>query len=634
MTATTPTTATANSLKARPYLHYAPVPDGVYFSGPGAQFVLKGPALLYQVADVCVPLLEAGTTEDALVAALRSERSRPVVRKLVSDLRRHELMLDLEALTAPEPPEDVRARFPEALTHLEAATNDPYALFERLRAAAVLLCGPAETVLPAARGLHRAGLTELTLATEDPGTVATTAERLGLRVVATTAAGLPEELPDGLDAVLYALDSTGDRTSSDPAPDTGADTGADALAGLAARLPAGVPVVPVWWHERVLLAGPAVRGAAQAAQSAALVTRAARWAADEDLGSPPAPTARALAGALAGQLLYETLAGIAEPGRAHVVYGDDLATEPIAVAPARPGDAPVRRALTATPAANAAPTASAAPVPSAAAVAENPAPDAAPTPEQALETVVALTARWTGPFTRAPGLDLPQLPLALRETADRSAGFGSLVNWAGEQRTATVAGALAALRATAPDESDKSVAAAGLTEEQWLLDGALRLLAEDARSYASHGVEDELSPEALRFARALADEGLKTHTVTLLRHPGLDWRLARVTAEAGSESYTGLSWGPDGPAAAQGALGAVLADAQTRAHGGGARVPGGVHTDALLFLDDAARAALRDQVVALADGRGLRYEGVVHAPDAVLGTAALWSGEVTAETAR
>lgn len=596
MTATTPTPAKA--MKARPYLHYAPVPDGVYFSGPGAQFVLKGPALLYQVADVCVPLLEAGTTEDALVAALRSERARPVVRKLVADLRGHELMLDLEALTAPEPPEDVRARYPEVLTHLEAATDDPYAVFARLRTTAVLLCGPAEAVLPAARGLHRAGVSELTLATEDTDAVTSTAERLQLQVVPTGPTGRPDEIPDGLDAVLCCFDGF------DPTP----------LAKFAELLPAGVPLVPVWWHDQVMTAGPAVREAGAATQAAALVERAARWATAEDLGSPPRPTGRALAGALAGQLLFETLAGIAEPGQAHMVYGDDLATEPVAVTTAGPPEATARRVLTAAPG-------------------QEPGADAtsdpAPTPEEALETVVALTARWTGPFTQAPGLDLPQLPLALREIVDRSESFGSLVSWAGEQRTATVAGALAALRER---PVTAGVAAAGLTEEQWLLDGALRLLAEDARAYASRVVDDELPPEALRVARALTDEGLKAHTVTLLRHPGLDWRLARVTAEAGSESYTGTSWGPDESTATHGALSVVLAGAQVRALDSQTRIPEGVHTDALLFLDDSTRTALRRQVAALAQEHGLRYEGVAHAPDTVLGTRSLWSGQVAATT--
>ncbi|NEB86057.1 hypothetical protein G3I43_18015, partial [Streptomyces anulatus] len=156
------------TLRARPHLHYAPVSEGVYFNGPRTQFVISGPQLLYRVADICVPLLEAGTTEDELVTALGSERARPVVRRIVDELRARGLLLDLDALTVPEPSAEIRARYPEALAHLETECADPYAVFQRLRTTEVLLCGPADAVLPAARGLHRAGVTGLTLATPDP----------------------------------------------------------------------------------------------------------------------------------------------------------------------------------------------------------------------------------------------------------------------------------------------------------------------------------------------------------------------------------------------------------------------------------------------------------------------------------
>lgn len=135
------------TLRARPHLHYAPVSEGVYFNGPRTQFVISGPQLLYRVADTCVPLLEAGTTEDELVTALGSERARPVVRRIVDELRARDLLLDLAALTVPEPSAEIRARYPEALAHLETECADPYAVFQRLRTTEVLLCGPADAVL-------------------------------------------------------------------------------------------------------------------------------------------------------------------------------------------------------------------------------------------------------------------------------------------------------------------------------------------------------------------------------------------------------------------------------------------------------------------------------------------------------
>lgn len=610
------------TVRARPHLHYAPVPEGVYFSGPGAQFVIGGPALLFHVADVCVPLLEAGTTEDELVAALGSERARPVVRKIVAELRSRGLMLDLDALTVPEPPAEVRDRYPEALAHLETDCDDPYAVFERLRATGVLLCGPADAVLPAARGLHRAGVTALTLATADADAVAPTAARLKLPVVPVTAGSpLPaaDRLPARPDAAVVCLGTDG---SAAVPPDA-----------LAALLPAGAPVVPVRWDALIALVGPAGRDRETLPRSAAFARRAGHWAAAEAAGPAPHPTTAVLAGALAGQLLFDTLAGIAQPGEAHVVHGEELISERVSVAAAvtgaaaagtgsaaggstagtgtaaetgsDAGDGAAERPLTA------APTGDAGPVPP-------------PTPEEAVEAVTALTARWLGPHALLPGDELPQLPLALREIADRDGGDAGLVAWAADQRTATVAVALAALRAACPGPG---TGAAGLTEEHWLLDGALRLLAEAAEPYAT-GATDRPAARTVPLLRALADEGAADPTVTLLRHPGLDWTLAEARTADGPLPAAGLSWGRDEEEAVHGALATVLARRQAHRTPGPGEVPPGVHTDALLFADASLLAALRKQVVEAAADAGVRYVGTARRPDAVTGACPLWSGDV------
>ncbi|NEE23566.1 hypothetical protein G3M58_96090, partial [Streptomyces sp. SID7499] len=136
------TASGAAPLKARPGLHYAPVPGGVYFSGTRGQFVLRGSELLYAVADGCVPLLRAGTTEDALVAEFGTERARPAVRHLLGRLRENGLLLDPAAFTEPEPPAELAARYAETLARLTARLDDPYAAFARLRRARVRLHGP------------------------------------------------------------------------------------------------------------------------------------------------------------------------------------------------------------------------------------------------------------------------------------------------------------------------------------------------------------------------------------------------------------------------------------------------------------------------------------------------------------
>ncbi|KIF05082.1 hypothetical protein PL81_15135, partial [Streptomyces sp. RSD-27] len=154
-------------MRLRPALHYAPVRDGVYFGAEGTSFVVRGPAALFKVADVCVPLLEDGATEDSLVAALGSEAARPVVATLLNTFSRQGLLLDLDALSVPEPDAATRERHRDVLADLETLHDDPYAAFARLRAATVLLSGPAAFVLPAARGLARSGVGRLVLAVPD-----------------------------------------------------------------------------------------------------------------------------------------------------------------------------------------------------------------------------------------------------------------------------------------------------------------------------------------------------------------------------------------------------------------------------------------------------------------------------------
>lgn len=583
------------TLRARPHLHYAPVSEGVYFNGPGTQFVISGPQLLYRVADICVPLLEAGTTEDELVTALGSERARPVVRRIVDELRARGLMLDVDALTVPEPSAEIRARYPEALAHLESECADPYAVFQRLRATEVLLCGPADVVLPAARGLHRAGVTGLTLATPDPDAVAATASRLGLRLLPLSGSAPlphPRDLPVPPGAALYC---------------PGADGGVTRQA-LTALLPEGAPLVPVRWDGLVAAVGPAAPGGASLPASAALVRRAAHWAAAEAASPVPHPMAAVLAGALAGQLLFDTLAGIAQPGEAQVLHGDELTADRVSLTDpgAAAGTTAEPRFLTAAPAAGAEP------VPP-------------PTPDEAVEAVTALTARWTGPFALLGGEELPQMPLALRETAGRDTGGDPVVAWAEDQRTATVAVALAALRADCPAPG---AAAAGLTEEHWLLDGALRLMADAAVPYATRSVGAEARSAPL--LRMLEEEGMPDPAVTLLRHPGLDWTLAEVRTSGGPRPWTGLSWGRDDTEAVHRALATALARHQAHGVPGAGSLAEGVHTDALLSADASAQAALRKQIADTAAAAGLRYEGAPRRPDPVTGASPLWSGAVRA----
>ncbi|MFD8223319.1 hypothetical protein ACFV16_04000 [Streptomyces massasporeus] len=657
----------AEPLVARPGLHYAPVPGGVYFSGTRGQFVLRGSELLYAVADGCVPLLRAGTTEDALVAEFGTERARPAVRHLLGKLRENGLLLDPAALTEPEPPAELAARHAETLARLTARLDDPYAAFARLRRARVRLHGPTTATAPALRGLRRAGVTDVTAMAvlETPPTPlvpvcdpAMYADPALLSGRSGSAGGSRALIPAGDPAVRPSLtpagdpavhppvtpvgdpavDGTGTRTPvGDPAVDGhGATTpvGDPTVNGTGTRTPVGDPAVnghgvttpvggpavtaPVategvpgvvvefldgdrtWTeedgtlHVPVLLGpGPVLVGPVGVAPGAWEVfrDRARAWADAEGVEPAAGPIAHSLAGALAAQLLTDTLTGVAEPGEAHVVHGPDLTADRVTVT-----GAPVSEAV-------------------AVRLADAPA-EPLPAPEDALDAAGVLTARWTGLFASAQGEDLPQMPLALRAAEHRADRTGTVTAWAAHQETATIAAALAALRDRVTDTS--GTPAAGLTREHWLLDGALRRLARTEGDVLD--ADAPLHAEGRRIAAELrALLGGAEPALAVSRYAGVGWPLAEVTVGG---RPLGAGWGPTSAEATYAALCTALAIAQT---GGTA---GRLSTDALLTVDDTTRAALRAQLTARAV-----HEGHALRTDPVLGELPFWHGPVTADAA-
>ncbi|MFF9485641.1 hypothetical protein [Streptomyces sp. NPDC014676] len=602
---------TDTPLRARPGLHYAPVPGGVYFSGTRGRFVLSGSDLVYAVADGCVPLLEAGTTEDALVAEFGTERARPAVRHLVARLRENGLLLDPAAFTEPEPPAEVRARYADTLARLTARLDDPYAAFARLRRARVELRGPDTATAPARRGLRRAGVTTT------PPTDGTTTPLVPVcdpAMYADPALLTPAGAPAA--RTSETLTPAGDPAAHETGTTTPA--GDPAVRGGRTVIPVGGPAVDFpgaggspraviefltgdgTWTERhgtlhvpVLLGpGPVLVGPVGVSPAvwAAFRDRAGVWAGAEGVEPAAGPVAHSLAGALAAQLLADTLTGVAEPGEARVVHGPDLTADRVTVTGGPVDEAVVVR-LDDAPA------------------------EPLPEPAAALEEAAALTARWTGLFASAQGEHLPQMPLALRAAEHRTDRTDTVTAWAADQETATVATALAALR-------DRVGGAAGLTREHWLLDGALRRLAE-RRDRFEHLTDaaPPLHAEGERILAALrARLGPAVPVLALARTAGVDWPLAEVTADGRS---LGAGWGPTAADATYAALCTALAAAQ--ADGAVAALS----TDALLTADDTARTALRRQLTALATIRGQARR-----TDPVLGELPFWHGPVTARTAQ
>ncbi len=547
-------------MRARPHLHYAPIPDGVYVGADDAQFALRGSEVLFKVADVCVPMLETGATEDELVAALGSERARPVVAHVVGKLREHGMLLDTERFTVPEPPAAVRERYAESLARLEAVSDDPYAAFAALRAAKVLLTGSPEAVRPAARGLARAGVEQLIEWTDGDG----------------------DASYEGVDAVVHCDGDALRRARAD------------------GRLPEDVPAVPVLPADRVLVAGPVLRTTADHTAYGDFADRVRAWADGEQAEPAARPVADALTGALAAQLLCDTLAGTAADGEAHVVHGAELVSDRVVVdLSGRPGDAWHTLG-----------DAGAEPMPE---------------PDDALDRAGVVTAPWTGLFSSVMGDDLLQIPVAQRELVPRAGKGGTVVAWAPEQKSATVAAALEALRR---EFAEGGTGAAGLTEEHWLLDGALRLLTGHARPSATMA-EAEAGPETRRFRAALERLGTEPLTLRVLHVPELDWRLGRIE-DAGSGEVLARGWAADADSAVCDALGTLLARRQLPATPGRTGAVAPLRTDALLFATTQTLEALRRQVSAWAAAEGVALRGSPRRTDPVLGEIPFWCGPVEA----
>jgi hypothetical protein len=203
-----------------------------------------------------------------------------------------------------------------------------------------------------------------------------------------------------------------------------------------------------------------------------------------------------------------------------------------------------------------------------------------------------------------------------------------VVEWGTDQVSVSHAVALEVLRRSG---GGPGVPAAGSDERRWLLDGALRLLAEQAEpletvARAQVGVETD------RIWRSL--EVLRPGAVELrLRHvAGVDWRLAHLVQTSTGEVLA-RAWAPDGDRAARAVVSTALAVSQAHrlGHDGGA--VSSLSTHALMDADDAVVDSLHKQVLAEGEATGWVPRGWGRSTDAVLGDIPYWFGPVTAHSA-
>ncbi len=145
-------------LKARPDLHHAPLPDGVYVSSGTGEFALSGWSGFADLMARCLPLLGEGADEDDLVGAIGTEKARPAVRHLLGQLEAHDMVLRLDHLVPDAPVGADRERHAELLAYLECRSAQPYAAFEEILSARILLVGPDDALAVAGSALRGLGI--------------------------------------------------------------------------------------------------------------------------------------------------------------------------------------------------------------------------------------------------------------------------------------------------------------------------------------------------------------------------------------------------------------------------------------------------------------------------------------------
>lgn len=556
-------------VKLRPDAHYAPVAQGMYWSRAGRSFVLAGPPALYQLVDGGLGRLACGTSLDELVRDAGDEAARPILRHVLDRLLREDVLLDLDAVTVPAPDAATSERFAEVIAYLESHCRDPYRVFADLRGASVAVAGGGPAAQVAVRTLRSHGVEDV---------------RCDARYVAAM---------EGCRVTLLI-----DDIDEPPLPDAAAPDGT---------------LIAVYAGPDFALVGPL---AAPSAHRAAIRARLESWLAAGPDGQAPRPLSAVLAGSLAAHAVLALLTGVGEPLEGTtLVHGRLLRTRQLGLDPAEIGSADRWESYS---------------DPLALLGDEEPTRAAVPTASETLESLAAFTRPWTGPVGRGGDAELVQMPFSLataelRDSSRRVAGWGE--NRAEANRDAVLASARA-LAGEGPRQPG-AVAAAGTSCSRWLLDGALRCLADDLASRTSPHLlgRESLTGSTQRSLWSLSEDYFQHHLRAELYTPaGLDWCL--VAVEDADGGLRVRAWGPDADCAIRAALTATAAAAQSDPDMRGLLEAAGPATSLLESLPEAdVRAGLR-QVEKLMADEGRRLVALRHRADPVIGELPLFSGLV------
>lgn len=147
-----------STTRLRPSIHVAPVDSGVAFLGLDESFVLSGnPEAIWTLWRAVAPMLEQGVDLTDLLDAARTASVRQLLQTLIEQFTEHNMLLSCAA----EPEGQIhpdREKFAVVFGFLEAVAPDPARSFAALRAASVVVEGPADLVFAATRTLARSAV--------------------------------------------------------------------------------------------------------------------------------------------------------------------------------------------------------------------------------------------------------------------------------------------------------------------------------------------------------------------------------------------------------------------------------------------------------------------------------------------
>ena len=495
--------------KIRPGVHYASVEDGVFFGTSKGRFVVKGSKPLFFVVDIMIPCLERGCTLESLHNNPELANHRRTVDALWKIFFSRKLLLSLHDLIESDRRNKIGL---DSIAFLEREAADPVSSFEAIRAGKVLLKGEMHILASAARGLIRAGVSKIVL-DADPAD--------------NMVRSLLRRYPS-----LVIL-----RSQFDEKPDISIVVCERGCVEDIEKSWDGGVCIPIIMGSKVAIVGSACKTSSRWAQLESLVACCDKfWG--KKFEPLPAAVGGAMVGALAGQEVFLSLAGLNDSSTVRIVYGlgvsSDVIKLPLGFSKIVGLEAFSLESKTIPPV----------------------------DLEEALSTAQRLSSKWLGKIKSDAHPNIPQLPLSIAtvEIWDGEDATSELARWGGNHLSAAVEAVLSALRVNRAKERSE-VKAAGIDYQRWLLDGFLRWATPQVANFINVGYSEIDDGRLMNIWRTIEDfEGVPLE-VEVGRFGSVPWILASVKdVDAGRRLSFG--WGYDKEHALLSALGTALARVQ------------------------------------------------------------------------